>query len=98
MTKDEIHRISAHAKAYSYSKGLYNKELQEDFAQEVLLYLLQGRKLKWKNFYADFLRKLYGRTDRYGTPASRAKSFALRTMHEYLEDPNDDDTFFKDRA
>lgn len=65
---------------YSDSRGLIDKQLREDFAQEYCLAVWLGKHNSLRFQYANFMRKIYGRIDEFATDGPKKKSLALRSM------------------
>jgi len=65
MTEDEIKSTLAMCINYSKKMGFIN--YSQDFAQEAIMELIQGRKASIKHLFVDFLRKHFGdpRTSTY---------------------------------
>lgn len=73
------------AMRYARVHGLWDEQLCEDFGQEYCLAVWLGQHNSLSIQFANFLRKYYGRTDRFGSESSRAKAFALQNMEPYKE-------------
>ena len=73
------------AMKYAEHHKMSNEEMREEFAQEYCLAVWLGKHNSLLYHFVDFLRKQYGRNDRFATEGSLAKSFALKNMSKYDE-------------
>lgn len=66
LTNAEIKALWQRAKSFAISKNC--QDLAEDFAQEAVMKILQGRQTGFRNLLIDFLNKVYGDRPRGDAP------------------------------
>lgn len=85
QTNEQVRALRLLAIKYASAHGTRCQARAEDFAQEYLLAIWQGGHTSLRLQYTNYLRALYGRTGKWGSAHSKAKSEAERHTVSFKE-------------